>query len=290
MVLTDIRGSREVARDQREALMVPRGAPALLAEAILRLVTDDDLRVRLGDAARVRALERFDERRVHDVLLAEYRRLLERKGLVGHPVTLEGFGRVTIRAARPGEVGWMADLHARTHPQAFLPSLGRRFLELLYRAHIEEPVAVALVAEQDGRPIGYTTGLLSTARFRRRFALRHGLGAALAAAPALTRPGVLRGVMDLAGYPEKVGDLPQAEWTFIALDPDVRARGLGTLLGRSVLRALATQGADRVKTFVAADNEPSNRMVLRLGFEPRGNLSIHDGVPSNLYVLTCPFS
>jgi RimJ/RimL family protein N-acetyltransferase len=53
---------------------------------------------------------------------------------------------------------------------------------------------------------------------------------------------------------------------------------------------LATQGADRVKTFVAADNEPSNRMVLRLGFEPRGNLSIHDGVPSNLYVLTCPSS
>jgi len=79
LVLTDIRGCREVARDGIEGLLVPPRDPARLAAAIARLVVDPELRQRLGRAARARALERFDERRVIEVVLEEYRRLLARR-------------------------------------------------------------------------------------------------------------------------------------------------------------------------------------------------------------------
>lgn len=301
LILTDIRGCREVARDGHEGILVPRRDPDRLTEAILRLVGDRALRERLGTASRERAVERFDERKVAERLLTAYRDVLAARGvamlstvpnrtgpgpaLASHQIA--GLGTVTIRPARPEEATRLARLHASTHPEAFLPQLGPRFLEILYRAQIEESVGVALVAEWEGRPIGYTTGLVSTPEFRRRFARRYGAQAAMAVLPRLVRRGVLRRFADLARYPEKVRGLPEAEWTFIALDPDVQARGLGTLLGRSVIEALAERGADQVKTFVASDNEPSNRMVLRLGFEPRGDISIHDGVPSNLYVIRC---
>jgi lipopolysaccharide/colanic/teichoic acid biosynthesis glycosyltransferase len=76
MVLTDIRGCREVGRHGTEALLVPPRDPDALTEAILRLVEDADLRKSLGRAARLRAEERFDQRRVADLVVSEYRRLL----------------------------------------------------------------------------------------------------------------------------------------------------------------------------------------------------------------------
>lgn len=83
LVLTDIPGCHQVARQGIEALFVATGDPAALTGAISRLLEDHRLRERLGAAARVRALERLDERAVIGVLLDQYRLLLARKGIVG---------------------------------------------------------------------------------------------------------------------------------------------------------------------------------------------------------------
>lgn len=85
LVLTDIRGCREVARHEVEGLLVPPRNPARLAEAIERLLRDPGLREQMGAAARARALERFDERRVTDLIVARYRSLLSGDGLRGMP-------------------------------------------------------------------------------------------------------------------------------------------------------------------------------------------------------------
>jgi glycosyltransferase involved in cell wall biosynthesis len=82
-VLTDIRGCREVARDGREALLVPPRDAGRLAAAIGLLAHDDALRERLGRAARTRAIEHFDERTVGDIVVAAYRDVLRAKRIVG---------------------------------------------------------------------------------------------------------------------------------------------------------------------------------------------------------------
>jgi glycosyltransferase involved in cell wall biosynthesis len=64
LVLTDIRGCREVARPEIEGLLVPTRDPERLAAAILQLVRDPAMRKRMGEAARTRAEAMFDERRV----------------------------------------------------------------------------------------------------------------------------------------------------------------------------------------------------------------------------------
>jgi len=80
LVLTDIRGCREVVRHDVEGILVPARDGAALEAAITSLVRDGRLRERLGRAARVRALERFDERRVTETVLVNYRRVLASKG------------------------------------------------------------------------------------------------------------------------------------------------------------------------------------------------------------------
>lgn len=101
LVLTDIRGCREVIRHQVEGILVPVRDGAGLAAAITSLVGDDPLRGRLGRAARARALERFDEHRVTESVLAHYRRVLAAKGYAGGPPQQGGERWVTSHRTNP---------------------------------------------------------------------------------------------------------------------------------------------------------------------------------------------
>jgi glycosyltransferase involved in cell wall biosynthesis len=81
MVLTDIRGCREIGRDGREVLLVPPRDAGRLTEAVGRLIEDGELRRRLADAARRRALVAFDQRRVAQTSIETYAAVAARKKL-----------------------------------------------------------------------------------------------------------------------------------------------------------------------------------------------------------------
>jgi glycosyltransferase involved in cell wall biosynthesis len=54
-VVTDVGGTPEVVTDGADGLLVPPGDPAALADGLLRLLGDPELRARIGQAARARA-------------------------------------------------------------------------------------------------------------------------------------------------------------------------------------------------------------------------------------------
>jgi glycosyltransferase involved in cell wall biosynthesis/ribosomal protein S18 acetylase RimI-like enzyme len=284
LVLTDIRGCREVARHGREALLVPPRDPDALARAVARLAADPGLRERLGTAARRRTLERFSEAQVAERVVGHYRRLT---GAPADP------GPVVVRPARVGDAAAMARLHADGMPDAFLPTLGPRFLARLYRALATDPEAVALVAEGVDGVVGFAAGVPSVGGFYRRFARGHGPVAALAAAPRLVRPSVARRLLETVRYPaqEANGDgngrLPDAELLSIAVAPGFRAGGTGRALADGVLSGLAGRGVDDVKVVVGAANQGANRFYAKVGFSPAGHLTVHQGTPSNVWIRSC---
>jgi glycosyltransferase involved in cell wall biosynthesis len=63
-VCTDVGGCRELIDDRVEGYLVPSRDAALLTDRILRLAADGDLRVRLGTAARRRAIRDFASERM----------------------------------------------------------------------------------------------------------------------------------------------------------------------------------------------------------------------------------
>jgi glycosyltransferase involved in cell wall biosynthesis/ribosomal protein S18 acetylase RimI-like enzyme len=302
MVLTDIRGCREVARHDQEALLVPPRDPDALAGAISRLAADPALRRRLGDAARRRALERFSEAQVAERVVRHYKALVVRpsrgRRLAGvpapAPATVEADpGLLVVRPATPADAAAMARLHADGLPDAFLPTLGPRFLARLYRALATDPEAVALVAEGVGGVVGFAAGVTSVGGFYRRFARGHGPAAALAVAPRLARPGVARRLLETVRYPVKEpngngnGRLPDAELLSIVVAPGLRAGGTGRALAAGVLAGLAGRGVDQVKVVVGAANQGANRFYARVGFTEAGQLTVHQGTPSNVWIRSC---
>jgi glycosyltransferase involved in cell wall biosynthesis len=81
LVLSDIRGCREVGDHEVHLLLVPPKDPDALCSAVTRLLGDQHLRKRLAVAARARALEHFDQRAVAHRSLSTYVAVARRRGL-----------------------------------------------------------------------------------------------------------------------------------------------------------------------------------------------------------------
>jgi glycosyltransferase involved in cell wall biosynthesis len=78
LVTTDVPGCREVVADGVDGLLVPAKNAAALARAIARIHDDPGLARRLGEAARRKALEHFDESIVIARTMAVYDELIGR--------------------------------------------------------------------------------------------------------------------------------------------------------------------------------------------------------------------
>jgi glycosyltransferase involved in cell wall biosynthesis len=82
LILTDIRGCREVVRNEVEGLLVKVRSEHDLAQAIVKVLRDEPLRQRLGSAAHDRAIARFDEGRVAEMVSRVTHEALERRGVI----------------------------------------------------------------------------------------------------------------------------------------------------------------------------------------------------------------
>lgn len=83
VVATNIRGCREEVVHEATGLLVPVGDSDALADAILRVLSDEELASRMGEAGRKRVEEEFDEKLV-----------LERQSKVYHQLVAQYFQRV----------------------------------------------------------------------------------------------------------------------------------------------------------------------------------------------------
>lgn len=82
IITTDAPGCSEVVEDGVNGLLVPVRESKALAQAILRLVGDSEMRRRLGRESRQRAVARFDLSAIADQIRSIYRELLAQKGLL----------------------------------------------------------------------------------------------------------------------------------------------------------------------------------------------------------------
>ncbi len=81
LVLTDVRGCREVVDNGVNGVLVPVRDPAALSAAIDGLVKNPDVRAEMSRAGSFKATRQFDERDVVAKVLSSYREVAERKGL-----------------------------------------------------------------------------------------------------------------------------------------------------------------------------------------------------------------
>lgn len=279
VIATDIRGCREVVDPGRNGLLVPVRDPDALRRAIQKLA-DRDLREELSHQARAKAEEAFDEKRVVARVLRAYTRIARQKGMteLAQKLGSSQHAQLQIREARETDARFMAGMHIESIATGFLPTLGLGFMTLLYRAIVEDPEGLALIAEDESGPVGFVAGTHSTSGFYRRFVRRHGLRAGLLVLPRLLRPGVIRKLWEsfrYGGEEQSEG----AELLSMAVAGDRRGRGIGVALGRELLRRLS---GSTVRVVVGSDNAVAIAAYQKMGFVPLSRIQVHRGESSEV--------
>jgi glycosyltransferase involved in cell wall biosynthesis len=82
VIATAVGGVPEILRGNQHGLLVQPEAPEELAQAMIRLASDSDARIRMGENAGEWARRHFTSGRMADAYMKLYRRLLDAKGLV----------------------------------------------------------------------------------------------------------------------------------------------------------------------------------------------------------------
>lgn len=114
LVLTDIRGCREIGGHDEHLLLVPPRSARELELALRRLLLDSGLRVRLGSAAAQRAHHEFDQRAISRVSRETYLNVRDQKGLAFDPRPGRGEARpVTVLHVLPDDMNRGAQVYAR---------------------------------------------------------------------------------------------------------------------------------------------------------------------------------
>lgn len=80
-VVSDVKGNREAVEHGGNGLRVPYGDVDAIANAILRILTDDVMARRMAEQAKIVAREQFDEQKVFARVLKEYEQLLRDRNL-----------------------------------------------------------------------------------------------------------------------------------------------------------------------------------------------------------------
>jgi len=105
IVATDVGGNRELVRDGVEGFIVPAGDAKAVADRIIQLLENQELRVRMGRAGRARIDRRFTAARMVGDTVRLYERLLDRRV----PGLVEWSRIRKARAGMPGAAGSTAD-------------------------------------------------------------------------------------------------------------------------------------------------------------------------------------
>lgn len=180
----------------------------------------------------------------------------------------------------------VAALHVRCLDQGFLATLGDGFLTLMYEAFDRADGTILITEERDGQVAGFITGGTGMGPIYKRM-LRSPVRLGLALAPALVRPAKVRRILEILRYSGDGGlpeGVPDAELLSLAVAPEWRGKAVADRLYAGLVDAFRERRVDAFRIIVGQALAPAHRFYQRMGASPAGQVEVHDGEPSTVYV------
>ena len=184
-----------------------------------------------------------------------------------------------LRSGTVDDAGAAAALHADQISEGFLSMLGPAFLTRLYRRVVRSPGSFLLIVQDGPEIAGFLAGSSDVRGLYRSFLLRDGAVAALTCAGRLVHSW-RRAVETLRHGATGAAD--GAELLAVAVHPDLRGRGAGTLLVNGFLQEVKQRKQEAAHVVVAADNEFAITLYTRAGFGVAEKFELHEGTVSLL--------
>lgn len=199
------------------------------------------------------------------------------------------------------DLAFVVDAHQAHFGDGFFARLGTGFLTRYYRTFLDGPTAVAVIAEHDGTPCGYLTGVLHTRQHRQLLLRYHGPGLAVRGCTAMLRHprtgvafvatrltrytrGLKRGLRTTTTEPTSLGQT--AVLTHVVVSEPRRHRGVGTRLVDHFLNEATQAGCSTAALVTLAAPTGAAAFYEARGWTRRDRVTTPEGKPLWRYTKT----
>jgi ribosomal protein S18 acetylase RimI-like enzyme len=258
--------------DAQCGLVVPAGDAQALASAVLELKRNQPAAQEMGRHGRLYAEKHLSR----SVCIQQMQEVL--RFAVNAPPPAAGAQAVSslnICRAEPADLDAIVAVHmAAFHSRFTMSALGLGFLRKYYHVILNYDRGILLVAEMQGRVVGFVAGFISPQRFYQTMNARKWRFALPIIKALVSRPWLVWRVLPLLDrvlHPVRRSPKPETiacELASIAVHPAASRQGTGRALVREFIRASRQNKATELYlTTDALDNARTNMFYRRLGFQ-----------------------
>ncbi len=191
---------------------------------------------------------------------------------------------VRIRPLERKDCATVARLHNQYISVGTLNTLGDNFTELIFQTLVGYPAGFCLIAEDNGRIVGFVAGTANIQKFYHEFFRRYPLQAAFYLSKQIFNLDMLKKMFRLARYPFKPTDLPDAEGLSFVVIPEYRIKGLAILLLQHKVAAFKAIGVEHVRIGIHASLTKNQKFFEQIGAELKSELHWSDQDKIKLYM------
>lgn len=135
-----------------------------------------------------------------------------------------------IRQVRETDIPYISDIHINSLKGDFLPSLGKDFLELIYKGVIDSPNIYGFVNSDKGRITGFVIGTKNMDYFLKTALKKNFLKLSIIMILQIIKsPKIIKNILETILYSKKETG-PKAELVVIAVSKKSQGRGIGKKL------------------------------------------------------------
>ena len=186
----------------------------------------------------------------------------------------------------------VARIHSTCIDLGFLPSLGDRFLALLYEAIDADENSILILEKKKDEVIGFAAGGRSMKSIFRKMLSRLPR-VVITLLPSMINPNKLWKIIELLCFGKKQkpnSSFPEAELFSIAVIDSARGSGLAQKLYYALAQRFFEEGEPAFCMVVGETLRPAHRFYKKMGAVPFAQISVHKGQSSTLYRQDLPIA
>ena len=177
-----------------------------------------------------------------------------------------------------------AILHIASIPSGFLPTLGVKFLSLMYRCIDEATSTILITKYKDDQLVGFVTGSVGTENLY-RLMLVHPFALVLALLPVVFSIKKIRKIFSILSHSSGPvrASYPAPELLTICVNSSFRRRGIADELYVKLCNEFKSKSVGEFVVIVGEALE-ANQFYLKKGAIVVGQLQVHAGSDSNVFI------
>ena len=194
-----------------------------------------------------------------------------------------------LQKVSPDYIKAVAELHKKAFPTFFLTQLGVPFLRTLYSGYMEDKDSGIIVAEEDGRLVGFIAYSNDYPRFYKGLIKHHLIKFAFCSLGAAIRhPSFIKRLLGAFKKSDSVVKTEKyVELASICVDPEIESRGTGTQLIDYLKSIVDFDTYAYINLETDADgNDGANRFYVKNGFKLEREFITAEGRRMNEYRYT----